>query len=87
MSEPIKHIQEDLEQVAVQFGMNKALAQDLAKAMLARMLKTVGGDYLPKVDKAARNKAIKARFNGVNHEEICHEFGVSKATLYRVLGG
>jgi hypothetical protein len=25
-------------------------------------------------------------FNGVNHDMVCREFGISKATLYRVVG-
>ncbi len=86
MKDQLQRLQDDIERVAVQFGMKQTIAGDFSRAMLDRMMKTMGGDYLPKVDKERRNKAIKMRFNGVNHTEICSEFGVSKATLYRVLG-
>lgn len=88
MSESIEQIEDELTLVALKFGVSKPLAADLSKALLECIKNAFEGDclYIPKVNKQERNNAIKKRFNGVNHNEVCAEFEVSKSTLYRVLG-
>ena len=87
MSEPIKQIIDDLVAVALQFGLSRQLASDFARAAVDRMTKNIGGGslYIPKEDKESRDAKIRARFNGVNHDELCRVFGVSKRTLYRII--
>jgi Mor family transcriptional regulator len=89
MNDPLDQIAEDLEVIAVKFGVSVQIAADMASAMIERIKESVGGDdlYVPKPDKQKRNRLIKSRFNGVNHIEVCGEFNISKATLYRVLNG
>jgi Mor family transcriptional regulator len=89
MSDPIDQIAEDIETMARRFGLPVQLASNLSSAVTERIRSTLGGEahYIPKVDKQRRNSLIKRRFNGVNHEEICSEFCISKSTLYRVIGG
>jgi Mor family transcriptional regulator len=89
MNDPLDQIAEDLEVIAVKFGVSVQIAADMARAMIERIKESVGGDdlYIPKPDKQKRNRLIKSKFNGVNHDEIYAEFGISKSTLYRVLSG
>ena len=88
MNEQLQQMTDDLVFVALRFGLTEQLAGDLSVAIIEKLMDTCGGGavYLPKQDKTLRNKLIKQRFNGNNRDQICTEFGISKSTLYRVLG-
>lgn len=47
-----------------------------------------GGEYIyvPVLDKAKRNEAIKREFNGRNLKEVCARHGISLSHGYRVIG-
>ncbi|TQE91142.1 MAG: DNA-binding protein, partial [Spiribacter salinus] len=42
--------------------------------------------YIPCKDRAARDAAIRAEFTGRNHDEVCRRHGISRRTLYRIIG-
>jgi Mor family transcriptional regulator len=87
MNDPLDQITEDLEVIAIKFGVSVKIATDMARVMIERIKESLGGDdvYIPKPDKQHRNRLIRTMFNGVNHADICTAFGISKATLYRVI--
>lgn len=69
------------------FGMGEVAASVLAMEV-SHGLRDVGGGneiYIPAPDKRARDEAIRAEFNGRNGVEIMAKYGISKASLYRVL--
>ena len=33
-----------------------------------------------------RDECIREEFDGTNHREICKRYGISRATLYRIVG-
>lgn len=74
--------------VRTEIGMNERFASDIAAAFLRGLCARVGGQdvYIPAEDRSERNAAIRAAFNGTNADEICRRHGVSRATLYRVVG-
>lgn len=74
--------------VRAEIGMNDHFAADMAAAFLRGMCSRLGGKelWVPTEDKTARNEAIKSTFNGSNLDHVCRRFGVSKATVYRVVG-
>ena len=87
MSEYIRHLYNDILLTANQFGMSDATALDFAQAMVNRIQSNHAGVevYIPQAGKRQRNERIRRMFNGVNHDIVCAEFGISKATLYRVV--
>jgi len=74
--------------VTEETGADSEAARRMADRVFARMQKYWGGQrvYIPAVDSAERNRAIRAAFTGANHAEVCRRYGISLATLYRVIG-
>lgn len=59
------------------------MADELAKGLSAEM----GGLYITKREiRGTRDDAIRRDFNGRNHAEVMGRHGISKRTLYRVIG-
>jgi Mor family transcriptional regulator len=88
MSDYISQLHNDILATARQFGMSDVIARDFAKAMVNKIQTDHAGPaYIPQPDKNRRNDRIRRMFNGVNHDVVCAEFGISKATLYRVIRG
>jgi len=72
---------------AVAFGMQEPQAREFAATLVDKLRANHAGEVrIPVPDKQQRNKRIRRLFNGVNHDMVCREFGISKATLYRVVG-
>lgn len=70
-----------------EIGMNEAFA-DLVSDALCRGLRNRWGGreiYVPAEDIAERNDRIRQAWRGNNASEVMLRFGISKATLYRVL--
>jgi Mor family transcriptional regulator len=87
MSDYLDQLYNDLLMTATQFGMSRDNARDFAQSMVDRIKNAHAGPvYIPKSDKSQRNEQIRRLFNGVNHDAVCREFGISRATLYRVVG-
>ena len=58
------------------------LADELARRLAPR----IGGRYVTKADeRAMRDAAIIAMFNGRNHRQLMADFGISRALLYSIL--
>lgn len=70
-------------------GMNEHFASPLAAAFLRGLCERMGGRevYIPSENRAERNAAIRNLFNGTNIDKVCQQFGVSRATVYRVVNG
>lgn len=69
-------------------GLHERFAVEISDGILHRLQQRWGGDriYIPSKDRAARDAAIRAAFDGRNHDEVCRRHGISRATLYRILG-
>jgi len=74
--------------VTEEIGFNELFASQIAEALVRGLRKHYGGRklYIPAPDKAERNAAIKAEFNGRNHESVCHRYSISRTTLYEIIG-
>ena len=68
-------------------GLREDIASKVAEAALRKLQERRGGrrSYLPTVGPQDRHEAIRTAFRGNNHDEVCREHGVSRATLYRVI--
>jgi hypothetical protein len=87
MSEFIDHLHHDVVATAVAFGMQEPQAREFAATLVDRIRATHAGQVrIPAPDKHQRNERIRRMFNGVNHDVVCAEFGISKSTLYRIIG-
>lgn len=87
MNEYIHRLYSDLFTTCMQFGMSDVMARDFAKAMVDKIKNNHAGPvYIPQPDKQQRNERTRRMFNDVNHDIVCEEFRISKATLYRVVG-
>ncbi|WP_341674964.1 Mor transcription activator family protein [Niveibacterium sp. SC-1] len=74
-----------------EMGMPEQDAARLGEQLVRHMSTRVGGAevYCPKrleVDRAQRDAAILRDFTGRNLAEVCRRYGVSKTTVYRVVG-
>ena len=93
-SQAIQLHREFVEIVREEIGMNEQFANDIAAAVVRGMRKRYGGQtlgrrgsiYIPTPDKAARNAAIRAEFNGTNADAVCKKYEISRTSLYRVAG-
>lgn len=65
--------------------MSDVFAEKVSEVILCGLRKRIGGQevYLPAEDKAKRNEAIRAFFNGRNMDDVCKLYGVSPDTVYR----
>jgi Mor family transcriptional regulator len=72
------------DRLAVQDPWATAMAQEIVAGMRDRF----GGDdvYVPIPDRNARNERIRAMFNGRNVAELCEQFGLKRAMVYRICG-
>ena len=67
-------------------------ASRLAEAIMNGLRTRYGGEaiYIPKGlslrDRAARDRDIRARYNGRNMLELCRETGLTRSQIYRILG-
>lgn len=86
--EIIDQIKTELGELARHLGMDQASSEGLANDAMSRILFVIGGqkiEYLPRVDRKTRNEGIIKDFNGKNHRLIAKKYGVSLATVYRIL--
>lgn len=67
---------------AVQMGISPEVARLIASSVEERLDLLHGGLET----KAERNAAIRGEFNGRNHEHVCRRWGISRRTLYRIIG-
>ena len=64
------------------------IATPIAEKVASNLCKRVGGMYIPKREvRDARDQNVRDHFNGRNHEEVMRNYQISRATLYRILGG
>jgi Mor family transcriptional regulator len=72
------------ENLAVQEPWASAMAYEIVEGMRARF----GGDdvYVPAPDKQSRNERVREMFNGRNLKELMQVFGLSRSTVYKIVG-
>lgn len=83
-----RQIQQEVEQVAQDLGVDCRLSGDMAVAITNRLQKLFGSTtiYFPLfASKKDRYAAIKRDFDGDNHNEVCKKHGISRRTLYRAI--
>ncbi len=69
-------------------GLPELVAVPMADVLARGFSAELGGLYVTKREiRASRNAAVLRDFNGRNHVEVMHRYGISRRTLYRVIGG
>lgn len=70
-----------------EIGMNEPFAELVSDALCRGLRSRWGGReiYVPAEDLAERNTRIRQAFKGNNAAEVMFRFGISRATLYRVI--
>jgi Mor family transcriptional regulator len=87
-TETTQYLQWKIEAVIRQSGyVRPEYAADLMQLVVDGLREDFGGErvWLPALDKSERNQAIVKAFTGRNHYEVCRQFGISRATLYRII--
>ena len=87
-TDPVTVIEQETRAVALSFGVSTP--DDLAAALVDRVLMRLGGDrlYLPKKraeSPRARHQEIRARFRGDNVAELAREFGLTPRSVRRIV--
>jgi Mor family transcriptional regulator len=74
-----------LDQVAKDLDI--AVDQVTAEALMAGVQKVWGGtrQYIPVAGRESRDDAIRAAFNGTNHQELARQFDLSLRRIYEIL--
>lgn len=69
-------------------GLHERLALPVAESICHELSRDMGGAeiYIPSTDRRVRNAALRRDFRGNNHDDIMRRYGISRATLYRILG-
>ena len=69
-------------------GMADGEAAWVAREVETRVRERYGGRrvYIAAPTREERNAAIRKEYNGRNRDEICRRWGISRTTLYRLLG-
>jgi hypothetical protein len=73
--------------VKAKIGLTEPFVDLVSEAILQGLRERWGGReiYVPAEDTTERNRRIRAAWRGNNVNEMTARFGISKATLYRVL--
>lgn len=78
-----------VEIIRQRIGLNETLATIHAQEIVRGLRERHGGQelWIPAPDKTERNAAILRDFNGINAREVMARHGISRAHLYRIVGG
>jgi Mor family transcriptional regulator len=81
-------VSEFTEIVRAEIGMHEQFANQIATAIVRGLRRTHGARriYIPSVDRAERDAAIRAKFNGTNAADVMREFNISRSRLYEIAG-
>lgn len=68
-------------------GLNETYASQMAADVIEGLQEWYPADtvYIPARSKRERNQAIRAAFNGRNHDAVMRQFHISRTTLYAIL--
>jgi len=82
-------IKQDIFEALLESEMDERQAAQLAADIFAKIQHKRGGTqvFIPKLFSEERWQQIRQAFTGNNHAQVCRQFGISIATLYRVLNG
>ncbi|MDN5937876.1 MAG: hypothetical protein L0H83_04375 [Salinisphaera sp.] len=68
-------------------GFNERLALYIASEIIDALIEDYRGERLyVSASRAERDAAVLIDFNGRNHRAVCARHGVSRSTLYRIIG-
>lgn len=70
-------------------GFTEKVASAFAEDLAPKICLHFGGRYFPKRPASgdALRQDVLEDFTGNNHDEVCAKHGISRRTLYRMLGG
>lgn len=91
MNETFERMMQVIQDDLTTAGMAPSRAAEISARAADRLAREVGGHsvYIPRrapwFDRAARDRAIRASFDGRNIAELCARFGVSRRTVYRLI--
>lgn len=85
-----EHDGDELHEAVVQ-ALHGPLMSKLAHLLLEELRRQLGGRSVYVATKTSerrpeRDDAVRRMFNGRNRREVQHQFGISRATLYRIVG-
>ena len=71
-----------------EIGMHETYASPIAAAVLRGLRRLHGGReiYVPAECRSQRNAEIREAFDGTNADAVQRMFGISRSTLYRIVG-
>ncbi|MEZ0231889.1 MAG: Mor transcription activator family protein [Methylophilaceae bacterium] len=71
-----------------EIGYNENFASQIAEALVRGLRKKYGCQeiYIPAPNRSERDASIRKEFNGRNIDEVCKKFGLSSASVYRIVG-
>ena len=69
-------------------GLHEPIASLMAERLLQVLRRRFGGGdlYIPARDRAERDKAIRAEFNGRNLNDLCRRYEISRTRVYEIVG-
>ena len=87
-SDIIAQVRAEIREALAYFSLDSRLADDIAAASANRIKKLLCGKdlYIAKHSKAERRQrreAIRAEFDGRNHDAVCRRYRISRSTLFR----
>ena len=70
-------------------GLHERIALPIAESICGELAQEMdaAGHQEPVTSRADRNAAIRREYRGDNHREVMRRYSISRATLYRVVGG
>lgn len=85
-----RHMQRQIQQAVVYFGIKPPISADLAESITTVIRKCMSQNtvYFSKMtndERKERREKIKRDFTGTNYDEVCRKYKISKRTLYRAL--
>ena len=73
--------------IRASLGLPETVAMPMADELAKGLANEMGGLYITKREiRSVRDEAVRRDFTGRNHKEICRRHGISRRTLYRIIG-
>lgn len=89
MAQLIGYIRETTERISLEHGLSENEARAVGREVMELVQARYGGsaEYVGGSDIGERNRLIRKLNRGVNRDALCSQFGISRRTFYRIIGG
>lgn len=73
--------------IRASLGLSESVAMPMADELAKGLSSELGGIYITKREiRSSRDELVRRDFTGRNHLEVMRKHGISKRTLYRIIG-